>query len=68
MTFPELLQLRLQLFFSNMPRPVNPFTIGGSGLCLRATVADKLGLGVIPGASGLPGESCSSAKAQVSLQ
>lgn len=38
------------------------------GRRLRAAQADKPGLEVTPAASGLPGESCSSAKPQVSLQ
>lgn len=46
----------------------DPIHSGRQGLCLRAAGSDKLGLEVTPGASGLPSESRSSAKSQVSLQ
>ncbi len=46
----------------------DPIHCGRQGLSLRAADADKLGSEVTPGASGLLGESWSSAKAQVSLQ
>lgn len=42
--------------------------MGGWVLILRVAEADKLGSEMTPGVSGLPGESCSSAKAQVSFQ
>lgn len=41
---------------------------GRQGFSLRAAGSDELGLEVTPGASGLPGESGSGAKSQVSLQ
>lgn len=46
----------------------DPVHCGREGLSLRAAGADKLGLEVILGASGLPGESWSSAESQVSFQ
>lgn len=51
---------------SQMPCPVTPFSVGRA-LASGQLVADKLGLEVTPGASGFPGESWSSAEAQVSL-
>lgn len=46
----------------------DPVHCGRQSPSLRAAEADKLGSEVIPGASGLLGESWNSAKAQVSLQ
>lgn len=51
-----------------MPRVSDPIHCGRQDSSLRVAGADTLGSEVTPGASGLPGESCSSAKTQVSLQ